>query len=211
MTTLLLIRHGRTATAGRRLTGWTPGVHLTAEGRRQAEGLVERLRGVRIDAIASSPLERCRETAAPLERDRGLRASVRKDLGELHLGDWTGRSIASLARSKAWSRVQFLPSRMRFPGGESFAEAQARAMGALEEIAADHPRGRVAVVSHADLIRLVLAQLLGVHLDLFQRIVVDTASVSVVTLGEGMPMIAKVNDTGDLAALRDRPRAGAKR
>ncbi|MFM7718282.1 MAG: MSMEG_4193 family putative phosphomutase [Actinomycetota bacterium] len=200
MTTLLLIRHGRTATAGRRLTGWTPGVHLTEDGRAQAEGLVERLRGVRIDAMVSSPLERCRETAAPLERDRGLRAGVRRELGELHLGDWTGRSIASLARTRAWGKVQHLPSRFRFPGGESFAEAQARAVGALEAIAADHPKGTVAAFSHADLIRLVLAHYLGVHLDLFQRIVVDPASVSVVRIGDGMPMIGKVNDTGAAGA-----------
>ena len=100
---------------------------------------------------------------------------------------------------------------MRFPEGESFAEAQARAVAALETIAGDHPKGRVAVFSHADLIRLVLAHYLGVHLDLFQRIAIDTASVSVVHLGEGMPMVLKVNDTGDLGALRERPKRPARK
>ncbi|MFM8944957.1 MAG: MSMEG_4193 family putative phosphomutase [Actinomycetota bacterium] len=210
MTTLLLVRHGQAETTGRLLSGWTPGVHLAEEGRRQAEGLVERLRGVSIDAMYASPLERCRETAAPLERDRGLKATVRKDVGEIGFGDWTGQPLARLAKNRLWSRVQFLPSRMRFPNGESFAEAQARAVAALEAIVAEHPRGTVAVFSHADLIRLVLAHYLGTHLDLFQRIHVDTASVSAVRLGDGMPMILTVNHTGDLHALRARPRPRRK-
>jgi probable phosphoglycerate mutase len=211
VTTLLLVRHGQAETTGRLLSGWTPGVHLAESGRRQAEGLVERLRGVKVDAMYASPLERCRETAAPLERDRGLRATVRKDLGEIGFGSWTGQPLARLSKNRLWSRVQFLPSRMRFPEGESFAEAQARAVAALETIAGDHPKGRVAVFSHADLIRLVLAHYLGVHLDLFQRIAIDTASVSVVHLGEGMPMVLKVNDTGDLGALRERPKRPARK
>ena len=211
MTTLLLVRHGQAETTGRLLSGWTPGVHLAESGRKQAEGLVERLRGVKVDAMYASPLERCRETAAPLERDRRLRATVRKDLGEIGFGSWTGQSLARLSRNRLWSRVQFLPSRMRFPDGESFAEAQARGVAALEEIAAAHPKGTVAVFSHADLIRLLLAHYLGMHLDLFQRIMVDTASVSVVHLGEGKPMILKMNDTGDLASLRARPRPAARK
>lgn len=201
MTVLLLVRHGLTDSTGKRLTGWTPGIHLSARGREQADGLVARLDGIPLDAIYSSPLERCRETAAPLAAARGLRVSVRQDLGEVRFGDWTNRSLAQLSKTKLWRSVQHVPSLTRFPGGESFAEVQVRAMRELERIAADHPRRRVAVCSHADVIKLVLAHLAGIHTDLFQRLTIDTASVSVLSIGEGIPRLVKVNDTGDLSGL----------
>ncbi|HZP90652.1 MAG TPA: MSMEG_4193 family putative phosphomutase [Actinomycetota bacterium] len=206
MTLLLLVRHAHTDVAGRRLTGWLPGVHLSERGREQALRLAERLEGVPITAVYSSPLERCLETAHPLAEARGLAIRNRDDLGEIRFGAWTDRTLAQLRRTKLWRAVQVAPSTVRFPDGESYLEVQGRALREVERIARAHPRQTVAVVSHADVIRLLLAHFAGVHPDLFQRIVVDPASVSVVALGDGVRAIHKVNDTGDLSALRSRGR-----
>jgi probable phosphomutase (TIGR03848 family) len=200
--TLLLVRHGRTDAAGKRLTGWAPGVHLNEDGRRQAERLVERLDGIRVDAIYSSPLERCRETAAPLAKARRLSVHVRRSLIETGYGDWTGRSIAQVRKTKLWRTVERVPSAMRFPGGESLLEVQARAVDEVNRIAQDHPKEVVVVLSHADPIRLVIAHVAGAHVDHLHRLVVDPGSISVVALGDGAPRLLKVNDTGDLAVLR---------
>lgn len=202
MTLLLLIRHGHTDAAGKRLTGWARGVHLNATGHREATRLAERLDGVPIAALYSSPLERCRETAAPIARGRGLPVRIRRALIEVDYGDWTGRPISQLRRTALWRRVQQTPSAARFPGGESLLEVQTRAVAELEAIAAEHPGSTVAVVSHADVIRLLIAHFAGMHADLLQRLVVDTASVTVVALVDGAPRVWKVNDTGDLGALR---------
>jgi len=199
---LLLVRHGRTDAAGKRLTGWAPGVRLNEDGRRQAERLVERLDGIRVDAIYSSPLERCRETAAPLAKARRLSVHVRRSLIETGYGDWTGRSIAQVRKTKLWRIVERVPSAIRFPGGESLLEVQARAVAEVNRIAEDHRKGIVVVVSHADPIRLVIAQVAGAHVDHLHRLVVDPGSISVVALGDGVPRLLKVNDTGDLAVLR---------
>ncbi|MDP9296460.1 MAG: histidine phosphatase family protein [Actinomycetota bacterium] len=201
MSLLLLIRHALTESTGKRLTGWTPGVHLSASGREQAEELGRRLTGFPLHAIYSSPLERCRETARPVSRAAGLKVVVRPDLGEVRFGAWTGRSLSQLRRTKLWSVVQSTPSRARFPDGESVLEVQDRAVRAVEHIAAEHPKGMVAVFSHADVIKLVLATLSGTHTDLFQRLSVSPASVSAVALGDGAPRILRVNDTGDLREL----------
>jgi probable phosphomutase (TIGR03848 family) len=200
--TLLLVRHGRTDAAGKRLTGWAPGVHLNEDGRRQAERLAERLDGIRVDAIYSSPLERCRETAAPLAKARRLSVHVRRSLIETGYGDWTGRSIAQVRKTKLWRTVERVPSAMRFPGGESLLEVQARAVDEVNRIAQDHPKGVVVLLSHADPIRLVIAHVAGAHVDHLHRLVVDPGSISVVALGDGVPRLLKVNDTGDLAVLR---------
>jgi probable phosphoglycerate mutase len=204
MTTLVLVRHGHTDTAGKRLTGWTPGVHLNARGRTEAERLVERLDGVRIDAIVSSPLERCRETAAPLAKARRLSVRIRRAWIETGYGEWTGRSIAQLKRTRLWRTVMHAPSNARFPGGESLLEVQARAVGAALEVSREHPRGTVVVVSHADVVRLLLAHVAGAHPDHLLRWWVDTGSISVVSLDGGVPRLLAVNDTGDLAFLRSR-------
>jgi probable phosphomutase (TIGR03848 family) len=204
MTTLVLIRHGHTDTAGKRLSGRTPGVHLSARGRDQAERMVERLEGVKIDAIVSSPLERCRETAAPLARARRLAVRIRRAWIEVGYGDWTGRSISQLRRTKLWRTVMHAPSNVRFPGGESLLEVQARAVQAALDVAGEHPRGTVAVVSHADVIRLLVAHVAGTHPDHLQRWSVDTGSISAVSLSDGVPRLLAVNDTGDLAFLRSR-------
>lgn len=206
MTLLLLVRHGHTPTAGKVLTGWEEGVHLTERGREQAEDLVRRLEDLPVRAIYSSPLERCLETAAPLARARGLEVEVRRELIEVGYGEWTGRSIRQLARTKLWRSVQHTPSAVRFPGGESLHEVQARATDAVRRVAEAHPNDTVAVVTHADVVRLVLADLAGVHLDLYQRWSVEPASVSAVALHDGSPRILKVNDTGGLASLAPGPR-----
>ena len=159
MTLLLLVRHGHTPTAGRILTGWAKGVHLSERGREQAEALVRRLEKIPIDAIYSSPLERCRETAAPLAKARGLPVRLRRDLLEVDYGDWSGRSIRQLARTRAWRAVQDAPSAVRFPGGETLRGVQARAVDAVRSIAEAHPEGCVAVITHADVVRLALAGL----------------------------------------------------
>jgi probable phosphoglycerate mutase len=202
MTLLLLIRHAHTDAAGKRLTGWARGVHLNATGRREADRLVERLEGVPISAIYSSPLERCRETAAPFARARGLPVRARRGLIEVDYGDWTGRPISQLRRTKLWRRVMQSPSTVRFPGGESLLEVQSRAVAELEAIAVEHAGSTVAVVSHADVVRLLLAHYAGIHADHLHRLVADTASVSVLALGDGGPRVWKVNDTGDLDALK---------
>ena len=204
MTTLLLVRHGHTDAAGKRLTGRAPGVHLNELGRRQAEGLVERLEGVRIDAIVSSPLERCRETAAPIAKARGRAVDVGRAWIEVGYGEWTGRSISQLRRTKLWRRVMFAPSNVRFPGGESLLEVQGRAVDATLDIAARHARGTVLVVSHADVIRLLVAHVAGMHADHLQRLSIDTASITAVSISDGFPRLLTVNETDDLAVLRSR-------
>jgi probable phosphomutase (TIGR03848 family) len=201
MTVLLLIRHGHTATAGKTLTGWTAGVHLSETGRQQAERLVERLRGVPIAAIYSSPLERCRETAAPLARDRGLAARIRRELIETGYGELTGRTIRQVSRTKLWRTLRRSPSAIRFPGGESLRDVQTRAVGAALEISAAHPRGTVAVVTHADPIQMALAHFAGAHLDLYGRFAAEPASIAAIALDDGLARILKVNDTGDLSGL----------
>ncbi|MGE5461483.1 MAG: MSMEG_4193 family putative phosphomutase [Solirubrobacterales bacterium] len=201
MTLVLLVRHADTPVAGKVLTGWSRGVHLNERGLEQARGLVERLEPVPIAAVYSSPLERCCETAAPLARARGLEVRVRRALLEVDYGEWTNRSIRQLARTKRWQAVQRTPSSFRFPGGESLRGVQARAVDAVRAIAEEHPNDAVMIVSHADVVRLVLAELAGIHLDLYQRLAVAPASVSAVALGDGQTRVLTVNDTGSLASL----------
>ncbi len=215
MAVLVLIRHGVTAsTDSGVISGWTPGVHLTDRGREQAGRLAERLAGVPIAAIYSSPLERCRETIGPLASDRGLRVHVRSDLGEVRYGSWTGKKVSQLSRTDLWKVVHAAPSQARFPGGESLLEVQQRTVKGLERIADEDPKRLIAVCSHGDPIRLALAHFSGMHTDLYHRIALDTASVSVVALGDGTPLILRVNDTGDLSSLvpkrRGRVSSGTK-
>jgi probable phosphoglycerate mutase len=210
VTLLLLIRHGVTTATGTRLVGWTPGIRLSEDGRAQAEALRDRLAGTRIDGVYASPLERCRETARPLAADRRLPVRIRRELGEIDFGTWTDRPMRQLARTKLWRRVQQVPSRVRVPDGESFLTARTRIVGALEAVAAEHPRHVIAVCSHADAIKLALAEYAGIHLDAFQRLVIDPASVSAVALDGGVPRILRVNDTGSLASLAPRSRSSRR-
>jgi probable phosphoglycerate mutase len=209
VTLLVLIRHAVTDATGVRLAGWTPGLHLSEPGRQQAEELAERLRDIPLAAVYSSPLERCLETAAPLAAARSREVVAREDLGEVRYGSWTNRPLKQLARTKLWRRVQLVPSGVRFPGGESLLQAQARAVRELQEIADRHRRAAVVVCSHADVIKLLMAFFAGAPLDLFQRLVIDPASVSAVSIGEGIPRILRINDRGSFHDLA--PRKPAKR
>ena len=198
MALLLLIRHALTDMTGKRLSGSTPGIHLSEEGRSQASRLSERLAAIRLAAVYTSPLERCFETAEALAEGRRLEVRIDPALQEVEYGKWTGRPLTQLARTALWKRIQNNPSSVRFPGGETLSEVQQRSVGTLDRIAARFPRAMVGVVTHADVIRLVLAHYAGVHIDLFQRIIVSPASVSVLALGDRVPRILRVNDTGTM-------------
>ncbi|RBY78704.1 phosphoglycerate mutase [Geodermatophilus sp. TF02-6] len=206
MTTVILLRHGRTtANAGGLLAGWTPGVELDETGRAQAQAVGQRLAPVPLVAVVSSPLERCRQTAAAVLEGRELELATDERLGEARYGDWTGRPLKELTREPLWKVVQAHPSAAVFPGdgGEGLAQTQARAVAAVREWnAALGPDAVWLACSHGDVIKAVLADALGLHLDQFQRIVVDPASISVVTYTETRPFVVRMNDTGgDVTAL----------
>lgn len=198
MTTLFLIRHGLTAQTGTTLYGRTRGIPLDHRGRAQADLLARRFAGVKLTAIYSSPLERCVETVEPLAALQRLAVRTRPALIEMDAGTWTGKHLSRLRRMKKWQEVQQSPSTFRFPDGESFAEALERARTEIEAIARRHRRGRVAVATHGDIVRILLSYLEGAPLDRFQRSVVDTASVSVVHLAGDDVRLLLVNDTGGL-------------
>jgi probable phosphoglycerate mutase len=201
---LLLIRHGDTDVTGKVLVGRTPGVHLNQAGARQAEALADRLKDVPIAAIYSSPLERSLETAAPLARARDMTVHVEAGLSEVDYGDWTGQPLKQLQRTDLWKQVHTHPSDVRFPNGEALREAQARVIDALESVFKSHSKECVAAFSHGDAIKAAIAHLLGMHMDLFQRIHVGTASVSAVLVGDAYPRLVLLNDTGGLGWLRPR-------
>lgn len=200
-TVLLLVRHGVTEATGKRLYGRSPGVHLSDKGRAQAEAVAERLRGLPIRAVYSSPLERCRETAAPIARALGHRVRTERGVLETDVGAWTGRTFGQIRRSRQWRRILSVPSSARFPDGESLPEVQARTVKALEAAASRHPGEAVVVVSHGDPIRLALAHYAGTHLDHFQRVEISPGSLSAVAIGGRGHGVLRVNDTGDLADL----------
>jgi probable phosphomutase (TIGR03848 family) len=211
VTTVLLLRHGRTtANAGGVLAGWTPGVQLDETGTAQVRAVGERLAKVPLAAIVSSPLERCRQTADAVAAGRHLEVQADDRLGEARYGDWTGRTIKDLVREPLWKVVQQHPSAAVFPGleGEGLAETQARAVAAVRAWNATlGPDAVWLACSHGDVIKAILADALGLHLDQFQRIVVDPASVSVVTYTETRPFVVRVNDTGgDVSGLIPPPR-----
>jgi probable phosphomutase (TIGR03848 family) len=205
MATLFLIRHGLTAQTGRILYGRTGGVPLDERGRAQAEDLVRRFDGIRLTAVYSSPLERCVATVEPLANARRLPIVVREDLVEMEAGSWTGRSLPQLRRQKRWSALLAEPSAFTFPGGgEAFVDAMTRAVAEVRRIARRHRRGRVAIATHGDIVRILMTHFAGAPLDEFHRIVVDPASVSVVQLDGAQPRLLLLNDTGGLARFRER-------
>jgi probable phosphoglycerate mutase len=193
MTVFLLVRHAVTSHTGHKLTGWAPGVHLSEEGQKQATAVAESLAKAPIKAIYSSPIDRTLETAQAVAAKHRLDVQVLDDVGEVRYGTWTNRSLKSLSRTKLWTKIQRFPSAARFPQGETLREVQARALEELERIQARHPKQVVCVVSHADVIKLLVAHYLGVHIDLFQRIVIGPASVSAIAVGEEGPMVLSVN------------------
>jgi probable phosphoglycerate mutase len=187
-----------------------PGLHLSEEGRQQARALAERLGPVPVDALYASPLERCQETAAAIADARGLVVESLEDVGEVKYGDWTGRTLKELAREPLWKVVQATPSAARFPKGESLYQMQARAVQAVERLRAAHPEQTVAVCSHADVIKALACHYLGMHLDLFQRVVVSPASVTAVAFGP-VPYLVRLNDTGGNGDLAPPKRSRRRR
>jgi probable phosphomutase (TIGR03848 family) len=202
MSTLLLVRHGLTAQTGPVLTGRTPGVHLDERGQKQAAAVAERIAALPITAIVTSPLERCTDTAgfirdAQQAAGRDPQWHVDERIIECGYGSWTGRPIKELTKDPVWKIVQTQPSAARFPDGEAMTDVSARAVAAIRDWDARLGADAIWVAcSHGDVIKAILADALGLHLDQFQRIVVDPASVSVVTYTETRPFVVRVNDTG---------------
>lgn len=221
MTTVVLVRHGLTAMTGPVLAGWTPGLHLDDRGRQQAAGLAERLRGVPFAALVSSPLERCLDTVAAIAAGREAAVQVDDRLGECRYGDWTGRPLKELAKDPLWKVVQAHPAAVTFPGtdGEPLRQTQARAVAAVRDwnarvLTSGGPDATWLACSHGDVIKAIVADALGLHLDLFQRIVIDPCSVTVIRYTELRPFVLRVNDTGGgfadlLPARRGRRRKAA--
>jgi probable phosphomutase (TIGR03848 family) len=212
VTTVLLVRHGLTAMTGPVLAGWTPDLHLDDRGRKQAEAVAARIAALPLAAAVSSPLDRCQETATAVvdaqhATGRPLELATDDRLGECRYGDWTGKELKVLAKDPLWKVVQAHPSAVVFPGpeGEALRDTQARAVAAIRDwdarIGAEHgPDAVWLACSHGDVIKALLADALGMHLDLFQRIVVDPCSVSVVRYTDTRPFVLRSNDTGgDLA------------
>jgi len=217
MATVILVRHGRTtANATGLLAGRTAGVLLDQTGRDQAVVTGERLAAVPLVGVVSSPLERCRETAQHIiDRQAGtVLTPIEDELSECDYGDWQGRTLKDLSAEKLWSVVQTQPSAVTFPGGEAMAAMQARSVAAIRRLdaafEAEHGPGAVWVaVSHGDIIKSILADALGMHLDLFQRINVGPASVSIVRYGASRPSVHATNtDAGDLSWLAASAPAG---
>jgi probable phosphomutase (TIGR03848 family) len=203
MATIILVRHGENEWVKKqRLAGWIPNVHLNDNGRRQAAEAAERLAGLRLAAVYSSPVIRCQETAAAIAHTQELEIRSLPEVGEVRYGKWEGKKIKSLAQKRAWHAVQHFPSRFQFPQGEALREVQFRAIQALEAVNTHHTKEEtIVVVSHADVIKLVLAYYLGVHIDLFQRIVIAPASVSILALlSDGGVRVIRLNDDGPLQA-----------
>jgi probable phosphomutase (TIGR03848 family) len=203
-TLFLLVRHGQTPTTGKVLPGRAPGLHLADTGHTQAQAAAERITALgRVDAIYASPLERARETAAPIGKARGLKVVVDKGLLECDFGEWTGSDLKKLMKLPEWNAVQRSPSTFRFPGGESFLEMQGRMLGTIDRLRAAHEGGVVICVSHADTIKAAVAHAMGTHLDLFQRIVISPCSITAIAYSPGGPVVLTVNSTGgSLAELR---------
>jgi len=195
MPLLLLIRHGENEYVSTgKLAGRLPGIHLNEHGRHQAAELARALADIPLKAIYSSPLERAVETAEPIASGRKLEIQLRPELADSDIGKWQGRSLKSLRRLKKWKVVQQAPSRFAFPEGESFLQTQTRIASCLDEIAASHkPKDIVAVVFHADPIKLAVAHYLGMPLDHFQRLGCDTGSVTVLHVNETGAYLVKLN------------------
>jgi probable phosphomutase (TIGR03848 family) len=199
---VLFIRHGQAEFKPGHLYGWTPGVHLSSAGVEEVKRLSERLEGVKIKALYSSPLERCMETAEAIVAGRRLDIEIVDDLGEVQYGKWQGKAYKNLIKTPLWRTIQTVPSQATFPGGESILELQRRGVAAVERIRSQHRRGIIAIVSHADMIKAIVAHYFGMHLDLFQRIHVDTASVSAIAFYGWFPRIIRLSDTGTLEGLK---------
>ncbi|MBI3942510.1 MAG: MSMEG_4193 family putative phosphomutase [Chloroflexi bacterium] len=213
MTTLVLIRHAHTDWADKRLASRLEGITLNAEGYQQAAELPARLEGLRLDVIYSSPMQRCLETAQALAQARGLPVNICDGLAEVDYGKWTGMTLEELRKEEGWKVVQIYPSGMVFPEGEAMRDVQNRMVNTLEELARRHPDQVIAAFSHSDIIRIAIAYYAGIHLDLFQRLAISPASVTIISLSPFGPRIVRVNDTGrwpDLAKKPETPKEQAQ-
>jgi probable phosphomutase (TIGR03848 family) len=212
VTTVLLVRHGLTATTGQLLTGWTPGVGLDERGRAQAKALGERLAPVPLDAVVSSPLDRCRQTVEEIAAARAGQAVapvIEDRVGECKYGDWTGKPLKELEKDPLWPVVQAHPSAVRFPGpgGESMLDMQHRAVSAVREWNARLGQDATYLIcSHGDVIKAIVADSLGLHLDQCQRIVADPCSLTVIRYTPLRPFLLRLNDTGGVDDLLPRPK-----
>ncbi len=194
MARVLLIRHAENDyTQARKLAGWKAGVHLNKAGRKQVALLAEQLSGTPIKVVYSSPLARALQTARPIAEARRLDVRHCARLGEVRYGEWQGKSLKALRRRKLWRLIQHRPSAARFPGGESIRGVQVRALGAIEELVTRHPKDCIAVVSHGDVIKMIVAFYLGMALDLYQRIIISTASISELGFFSGEVRVLRVN------------------
>lgn len=213
MVEFLLIRHAvNDYVKTNRLAGWTPGVHLNEEGQAQAKALGERLAQTTIDAIYASPLERTVETAqAVIAHHPKLELQILEGVGEVRYGDWTAAEISKLVQRKMWSVIQQYPSRAYFPNGEAMRDVQLRAVNAMEGLVKKHPRGRIAVVSHSDVIKMIVAHYLGMHLDLFQRIEISPASLTILAMGASRPALIQLNETTYLPKPQKKSENGQER
>ena len=214
MTTVLLVRHGLTATTGHVLTGWTPGIVLDDRGQAQAASLAARLAPLPLDAIVSSPLERCMQTASAIAAGRDGQQVIAEDrVGECRYGDWTGRPLRKLAAEPLWRVVQAHPSAVRFPGpeGESMPDMQHRAVAAVRDWNARLGKDATYLIcSHGDVIKAIVADSLGLHLDQCQRIQADPCSLTVIRYTPLRPFLVRMNDRGGgVDDLMPRPRHGA--
>jgi probable phosphomutase (TIGR03848 family) len=199
VTTVVLVRHGLTHLTGPVLAGWTPGLHLDDRGRAQAAAVAERLRPLPLTAIVSSPLDRCLDTVAAVQEGRDLELQVDDRLGECRYGDWTGRPLKELAKDPLWKVVQAHPSAVVFPGpeGEALRDTQARAVNAVRDWNSRlGPDATWLACSHGDVIKAIVADAMGLHLDQFQRIAIDPCSVTVIRYTDLRPFVVRVNDTG---------------
>jgi probable phosphomutase (TIGR03848 family) len=208
MNRLLLIRHAMNDWVGKRVAGWTPGISLNEEGQDQAARLAERLESVPLEAIYSSPLERAMETAEPIAGSHGLKIEIRDSIGESRYGELDGKRIEEIFKSELWEQWLRHPSRTRFPGAETTYEVQVRVVAALEQILQEHPEGNIALVSHADPIRVAVAHYIGLPLDLVGRLWVSPASVTTMRFDEWGPRLTHLSHTGSLDFLTKKQSPG---
>ncbi len=202
-TTIVFVRHGTTPTTGKILPGRAKGLHLSDQGIAEAQGAAQRVAAYeKIAAIYASPMERTRETAAPIAKAAGVKVSLERGLLECDFGEWTGRELKTLYKEPTWGQVQRTPSTFRFPGGESFAEMQARLSTTVQRIVAAHPGEVVVCVSHADPIKVVVCDAMGAHLDQFQRFQVSPCSATVISYAAGGSNVACLNVTGCLPGAK---------
>jgi probable phosphomutase (TIGR03848 family) len=198
-TYVLLIRHGENDwVSERRLAGRTPGVHLNDRGRDQAQRISEMLAGQEINAVYSSPLERCMETAQPIAESSGLALTPEAGIQEVDYGEWQGGNLKELSQGAEWSLVQHSPSSFRFPDGETLFEVQARAIETIERIRRKHPNEVVAIFSHGDVIRTAVAHYMGIPFDLFQRVMINTASITAIAFYGPVGRVLFTNRVADL-------------